>query len=214
MKVSASLTAIVLSLSASAAPTTLTARFNKNYDRCTTGRTSANYLRDNYQPWIEQLFSPCVGPTNQKNIWSSRTCVAAAVAMGPAVITDFAVCDKADALFETDQPNLDYGVYASIVGDCAYDTKACPITEQNLLDLVYSELSKAGATIWPADGSEVLADVVAPVIEWASGSYTGTVGYTRFNQWLHVSGYPGTITDGGEHTDGKTYYYDHESDRD
>ena len=67
----------------------------------------------------------------------------------PNTIVDYAVCDKADTLPQTQQPYLDYGVYASIVGDCAYDTKACGITRQNLLDLVYSELSKAGATIYP-----------------------------------------------------------------
>ncbi|KZV72306.1 hypothetical protein PENSPDRAFT_751047 [Peniophora sp. CONT] len=214
MKVTASLTALALALSASAAPNAPVERA-ADYDRCLTGRDSANYLRDNYQPWIRQLFSPCVGPTNSANIWSSRTCVAAAIAMGPAVLTDFATCDKHDTLEETQQPNLDYGVYASIVGDCAYDKTACKITPQNLLDLVYSELSKAGATIWPADASEILADVIGPVMEWSVQSYTGSVGYTRFDKWLHVSGYPGTIIDGANgHTNGKTYFYDHEDDRD
>ena len=55
MKVSASLTAIALAASASAAPSALTKK--ASYDRCTTGRTSADYLKNNIQPWIEQLVS-------------------------------------------------------------------------------------------------------------------------------------------------------------
>ncbi|KZV74697.1 hypothetical protein PENSPDRAFT_681657 [Peniophora sp. CONT] len=213
MKVTASLTALALALSASAAPNAPVERAAADYDRCTAGRDSANYLRDNLHPWIQQLFEPCIGPTNQANIWSSRTCVAAAIAMGPAVLTDFATCDKHDTLSETEQPNLDYGVYASIVGDCAYDKTACKMTAQNMLDLIYSELSKAGATIWPSDASEVVADVIGPVLDWSFGSYTDPVGYTRFNEFLHISPYQGTITDDSGHSDGKTYFYDHEDDR-
>ncbi|VDB93404.1 unnamed protein product [Peniophora sp. CBMAI 1063] len=212
MKVSISLTTLALALSASAAPGTLKER-DEVYtpDRCKEGSSTAGYMRDKFHPWIGQLVKPCTSPTDGKNIWSSRTCVTAAIAMGPAVLTDFAVCDKPDTLEETEQPTLDYSVYASIVGDCAYDAKACPITRQNLLDLIYSELDKASATIWPADASEVVTDVIGPVMEWATGDWSGTASYTRFNQWLHVSPYPSIIGD-DEHTSGKTYYYNHESD--
>ena len=122
-------------------------------------------------------------------------------------------------------------MYASIVGECAYGTPACGVSRQNLLDLVYGELSAAGATIWPAyvarrrffrsprrlkdlfcrDAAEILDDVVGPVFTWAARE--PTIPYARFNEWLQVSGYTGIIVD-DTHTDGKTYYYDHESDRD
>ena len=62
---------------------------------------------------------------------------------------NYATCDKASIPEQDTLPYLDYGVYASIVGDCAYDAQACGITRQNLVDLVYGQLSAAGATIWP-----------------------------------------------------------------
>ncbi|KZV74670.1 hypothetical protein PENSPDRAFT_681841 [Peniophora sp. CONT] len=189
MKLLTSLTTLALALSASAAPAAVT--------RCEIGRAAADNIRDNRgQPWIEQLFSPCVGPA--KNFWSSKACIAAAIAMGPRVLADFATCDKADTAKQSALPALDQSLFASL-GE---------ITPQTLLDLVYGQLSAVGANIYPADGAEVLDDVIGPVFTWAGES---PITYARFNQWLHVSGYPGTIID-GTHTDGKTYFYDHESD--
>ena len=39
-------------------------------------------------------------------------------------------------------PSLDYNVYASIVGDCAWATGGCPITQQNFIDLIYGAISQ------------------------------------------------------------------------
>ena len=40
-------------------------------------------------------------------------------------------------------------VYASIVGDCAWEPNGCPITQQNFIDFVYSTLSDIGSADWP-----------------------------------------------------------------
>ena len=45
--------------------------------------------------------------------------------------------------------SLDYGVYASIVGSCAYAPGGCPVSQQNLVDLVYGQISGAGLTTYP-----------------------------------------------------------------
>ncbi|KZV74667.1 hypothetical protein PENSPDRAFT_186424 [Peniophora sp. CONT] len=189
MKLSTSFTTLALALTASAAS-------SATYDRCKIGREAADYIGDERQPWIEQLFTPCVGPAN--NFWSSKACIAAAIAMGPRVLADYATCDKADTAEQNKLPALDQALFTSL-GD---------ITPQTLLDLLYGQLSAAGATIYPADGAEVLDDVVGPVFTWAGET---PISYARFNKWLHVSGYPGTIID-DTHTDGKTYFYDHEED--
>ncbi|VDB85475.1 unnamed protein product [Peniophora sp. CBMAI 1063] len=190
MKLSAAFSALALALTARAAP-------SADYDRCTVARAQADGLRDDYQPWIEQLFSPCVGPAS--NFWSTKTCIAAAIAMGPRTIVDFATCDKASTPDQASQPDLDESLYGEI-GD---------ITPQKLLDLVYGELSAINASIWPESGDEILEDVIGPVFTWAGES---PISYERFNKWLHDSGYISIITD-DEHTSGKTYYYDHEDDK-
>ena len=74
----------------------------------------------------------------------------------PRTIVDYGVCDKADLPEQNKYPYLDYGVYASIVGDCAYDAKACGVTRQNLLDLVYGQLKTVKAQIYPTYVSSIL----------------------------------------------------------
>ena len=74
----------------------------------------------------------------------------------PRTIVDYGVCDKADLPEQNKYPYLDYGVYASIVGDCAYDAKACGVTRQNLLDLVYGQLKAVKAQIYPTYASSIL----------------------------------------------------------
>ena len=46
-------------------------------------------------------------------------------------------------------PSLDYNVYASIVGDCAWAEGGCPITQQNFIDLVYSAISDEADPTYP-----------------------------------------------------------------
>jgi len=41
-------------------------------------------------------------------------------------------------------------VYASIVGDCAWQEGGCPITQQNYVDFIFSQLSAAQATSYPS----------------------------------------------------------------
>ncbi|VDC01809.1 unnamed protein product [Peniophora sp. CBMAI 1063] len=203
MKPSYSFSLLTLALSASAAPTAST--------RCTNGRGNVEGHLTN-EPWIKQLFSPCVGGAagDGSDFWKRKACVAAAVAMGPRPLVDYATCDKASIPESNTLPYLDYGVYASIVGDCAYDAQACGISRQNLVDLVYGGLSAAGATIWPTSADQLVTDVINPVFTWAARE--PTIPYSRFNEWLQRSGYTGILTEAG--TDNNEYFYDHESDRD
>lgn len=65
-------------------------------------------------------------------------------------LNDLANCGAtATVLGPTQFPSLDYSVYASIVGSCAYETDGCPVTEQNLVDLVYGQIAEANLTTWP-----------------------------------------------------------------
>ena len=59
----------------------------------------------------------------------------------PRTIVNYATCDKASVPEQTKLPYLDYGVFAGIVGDCAYAEGGCPITMQNFVDLVYGVIS-------------------------------------------------------------------------
>ncbi|KAJ7862369.1 hypothetical protein B0H14DRAFT_3444748 [Mycena olivaceomarginata] len=62
-------------------------------------------------------------------------------------------CQNPAVLPAASIPNLSSTVYASIVGSCA---PSCPITQQNYVDFVYSQMTAAGVTNWPAS-----ADVVS-----------------------------------------------------
>ena len=40
-------------------------------------------------------------------------------------------------------------LYATIVGDCAWEPNGCPITQQNYIDFIYATLSEIGSGDWP-----------------------------------------------------------------
>ncbi|KZV73312.1 hypothetical protein PENSPDRAFT_627484 [Peniophora sp. CONT] len=208
MKFSTSLSVLAFALSASAAPTSDVRQEPPYVTRCEQGRIVEETHREDF-PWIKQLYSPCIAGADDKNFWNRKVCVAAAVAMGPRTIVDYGVCDKAFLPEQNKYPYLDYGVYASIVGDCAYDKVACGITRQNLLDLVYSQLKTVKAQIYPTNVTEMLDDVIGPIFTWAGSD--APIKYSVFNKWLQISGYPTKRID-ATHDDGETYGYDHDDD--
>ncbi|KAJ6601615.1 hypothetical protein B0H10DRAFT_2196179 [Mycena sp. CBHHK59/15] len=99
-------------------------------------------------------------------------------------VVTLAQCQNNNVVAAGSIPNLDYNIYAKIVGDCAWAKGGCPITQQNFIDFVYGQMSAAGTTSWPN-----VADVVAqwwnPIVAWTA---TGdSIPYTNFNDWLHWS---------------------------
>ncbi|KAJ8516881.1 hypothetical protein ONZ45_g5860 [Pleurotus djamor] len=96
-------------------------------------------------------------------------------------------CQTGFSLGNTDQENLDYNIYATIVGTCAWDPNGCPISGQNYIDFYYGTLSLINTGSWPNDVG-VVTGFWNPIISWAA---TGTtIPYTNFNDWLHFSSFP------------------------
>ncbi|KAI0029639.1 hypothetical protein K488DRAFT_88531 [Vararia minispora EC-137] len=126
--------------------------------------------------------------TDRSTMWSHRRCVAAAVAGTPNVFIDFANCGNNITIpLEKDFPSLDYNVYASIVGNCAWAQGGCPITQQNFVDLVYSELAATGSNIWPTSAQVLINDRIAPIFTWTNFTVAEGVPYLNFNDYLHYS---------------------------
>ncbi|KAK7022900.1 hypothetical protein VNI00_016887 [Paramarasmius palmivorus] len=121
------------------------------------------------------------------DIWSDRTCVAAATCQGTYLTVGAAGCinPSIKSIGDDGQQSLNYNLYAEIVGECAWAPGGCPITQQNFIDFFYGTLSSIDSTVWP--------DVQRDVIELWWGSIKGwaltgdTVPYLNFNDWLHWS---------------------------
>jgi hypothetical protein len=76
-------------------------------------------------------------------------------------------------------------VYASIVGDCAWAEGGCPVTQQNFVDLVYSELAATGKSVWPSSTDVLVSNRIAPIFKWANFTAAEGVPYLNFNDYLH-----------------------------
>ncbi|KAI0748373.1 hypothetical protein C8Q80DRAFT_1270792 [Daedaleopsis nitida] len=126
--------------------------------------------------------------TDSGALWSNKVCVAAAAAsvqfIGPDIVAGAASCQNSTVITsEQAVPNLDYNVYAGIVGDCAWAPGGCPITQQNFIDLVYSALTELGKGNWPSSPNVILTQGWQKLLDWTK---TGeTVPYTNFNDFLH-----------------------------
>jgi len=76
-------------------------------------------------------------------------------------------------------------VYASIVGNCAWSPRGCPIIQQNLIDLVYSELAASGSNVWP-DSAQTLIDTrISKIFKWTAFTTKQGIPYRNFNDFLH-----------------------------
>jgi hypothetical protein len=76
-------------------------------------------------------------------------------------------------------------VYATIVGDCASAEGGCPVTQQNFIDLVYSELTATGKNVFPTSADVLVSDRIAPIFAWAGFTAAEGVPYLNFNDYLH-----------------------------
>lgn len=132
------------------------------------------------------LLSTCASiqtlATTTANPWGNFSCVAAAICSSPGAVLDTLACASATLSASStnsavarvghsaSMPNLDYAVYASIVGPCAYKSGGCPITSQNVIDYIYSLLKNSKAPVWPSSADHVAKSFWNPVTEWAGVS--------------------------------------------
>ncbi|THU80017.1 hypothetical protein K435DRAFT_785625 [Dendrothele bispora CBS 962.96] len=127
-----------------------------------------------------------VGGMNTSDIWGIKSCVAAATCQGVTPLIEMVQCTPGgESVPEASQTeSLDYNIYASIVGDCAWQEGGCPITQQNYIDFVYGALSEIGTSTWP-DVNNVITNWWDFIKQWTA---TGdTVPYLNFNDWLRFS---------------------------
>ncbi|KAF5391505.1 hypothetical protein D9757_002475 [Collybiopsis confluens] len=127
-----------------------------------------------------------VADSNITDIWSVRTCVAAATCQGVTLLIDMVQCttggESVPVANQTE--SLDYNIYAGIVGDCAWQPGGCPITQQNYIDFFYGTLSAINSNAFP-DVNNVISNWWSHIQQWTA---TGeTIPYLNFNDWLHWS---------------------------
>ncbi|VDB99706.1 unnamed protein product [Peniophora sp. CBMAI 1063] len=147
------------------------------------------------RPFVYPLFEACKNELGnsvaaKENPWVNKHCVAAAVLADIPTFHDGLTCEvnTSSSVELTDistWPSLDYNVYASIVGDCAWAEGGCPVTQQNFIDLVYSAISETGGP-YP-DVDTLVSYYIQPVFNWTAFDLSAGVPYTNFNDWLHYS---------------------------
>ncbi|KAJ7176300.1 hypothetical protein C8R43DRAFT_1118818 [Mycena crocata] len=140
----------------------------------------------------QNLAADCLNPANadtMDNLWGVKSCVAAATCYGVGDILTSIECQTGFAVTNSAQASLDYNnVYAPIVGDCAYQTGGCPITQQNYVD---STMALSPPLI-PLTGQGNSADIVVAFWETVY-TWTATgpdIPYLNFNDYLHFSTFP------------------------
>ncbi|KZV60649.1 hypothetical protein PENSPDRAFT_659450 [Peniophora sp. CONT] len=137
--------------------------------------------------FVYPLFESCKSALNGNfaNPWSNSACVAAAIVGSPGLVRDSLSCDSADIPATSSLPYLDYGVYADIVGSCAYASTACGITQQNFVDFIYTQIGDEASATWPSDSGLLVSTYITPLMDWtATGS---SIPYANFNDWLHYA---------------------------
>ncbi|VDB99712.1 unnamed protein product [Peniophora sp. CBMAI 1063] len=149
------------------------------------------------RPFVYPLFEACKNELGnsiaaKENPWVNKHCVAAAVAASIPIFHDGLTCGvNTSATFDLTDistwPSLDYNVYASIVGDCAWATGGCPITEQNFIDLVYGAIAETSGGPYPSSAGQLIDDYLTPIFEWAAFDLSEGIPYLNFNDWLHWS---------------------------
>ncbi|KAJ7573433.1 hypothetical protein C8J56DRAFT_982688 [Mycena floridula] len=138
--------------------------------------------------------SACAGLANAcltaakttSDLWGSNVCVAAAGCSGAGAIHFLANCTTTDTPFTLAAvPSLDYNIYASIVGECAWEEGGCPMTSQNFVDFIYGSLTAINSEFWPNSAADVISDWFNPILSWTAEAET--IPYLNFNDWLHFS---------------------------
>ncbi|KAK7435353.1 hypothetical protein VKT23_019704 [Stygiomarasmius scandens] len=140
-----------------------------------------------YEPSCISLTTDCRNKivNTTSDIWSVKSCVAAATCQGVvSLISQIQCTEGGDVPGAPNTGHLNYNIYASIVGECAWQEGGCPITQQNYIDFVYGALSEVGTSSWP-DINNVINNWWGSIEKWTA---TGeTVPYLNFDDWLHYS---------------------------
>ncbi|KAL1714733.1 hypothetical protein EV715DRAFT_257097 [Schizophyllum commune] len=170
-----------------AAPSALRARDND--DDCYVATHGFSYPdKEQYQ---RNLMDACLADdaaVTGSNLWGNKACVAAAVSfknIWPETVRGLAACKNSDEIALDQQPSLDYNIYASIVGDCAWAEGGCPVTQQNFIDFIYSTLSEIGSGDFPSSVDTLLSNGWQPILKWANSG--DSLPYGNFNDFLHYS---------------------------
>ncbi|KAJ7646438.1 hypothetical protein DFH06DRAFT_1050464 [Mycena polygramma] len=135
-----------------------------------------------YSPACASITYACL-KENGTSIWSHAACVAAATCQGTESVVILNQCQNAKVLPASSIPNWSAAIYGTIVGDCA--ASGCPITQQNYIDFIYSQMSAANVSTWPSSVNDVISQWWDPITAWTA---TGdSIPYSNFNDWLHWS---------------------------
>lgn len=170
-----------------AAPSTLKARDND--DDCYVATHGFSYPdKEQYQ---RDLMDACLADeaaVTGSNLWGNKACVAAAASfrnIWPSTVRGLAACKNSEEVQLDAQPSLNYGIYASVVGDCAWADGGCSVTKQNFIDFIYSTLSEIGSSDYPASIDSLISSGWEPILKWAASG--DELPYGSFNDWLHFS---------------------------
>ncbi|KAI0027823.1 hypothetical protein K488DRAFT_74251 [Vararia minispora EC-137] len=170
MKFSTSLfiaAAVAAATSASALPTK---RQNSGCQEATSILGNPNYD----SPWTSPLVTHCINSLGNHagyvNPWANRICVAAAISASPGILRNALSCRASDVPVQADLPNMPFSVYESITGSTSDKVF---ITQQNLIDLVYSSIqleNESGTPVWPISAEDVIGYITL-IFDWtATGS--------------------------------------------
>ncbi|KZV71275.1 hypothetical protein PENSPDRAFT_751834 [Peniophora sp. CONT] len=196
MKFTSTITALAAVIAVEATSRLGKRQFQGGGNECAGARSSmVAYDR----AFVYPLFQACATQlghevASRENPWVNKDCVAAAVAASVPIFHDGLTCDlnttvPADEALSAQStwPSLDYNVYASIVGDCAWAEGGCPITEQNFIDLVYGAISDTTQGPYPDSAQQLIDDYIQPIFDWTAFDISAGIPYTNFNDWLHYS---------------------------
>ncbi|KAI0660053.1 hypothetical protein C8Q70DRAFT_913797 [Cubamyces menziesii] len=151
------------------------------------------------------LVSLCVasiasGEVGSTAFWSSNVCTAAATTFQMGAVLNAACC-AGTCRQPLDINSLDYdNVYATMVGDCAYQPGGCSLTWQPFVDWFYNTIQGTGTNMWPLSGDYVLGwwSEIATWTGFCTGDecVDGAIPYTNFNDWFHYSSAVAVTTPG------------------
>ncbi|THU82604.1 hypothetical protein K435DRAFT_691204 [Dendrothele bispora CBS 962.96] len=155
---------------------------------CNSEHDSRGNYNGEFSQGCLELVDDCLSTLNttqSSNIWGVSTCVAAAACDGTINSLILAECQNKDINSDgASAPNLDYSLYADIVGSCAWQEGGCSMTRQNFIDFIYGCLSSINASDYPSP-DQVINNWWAALTSWTG---TGeTIPYLNFNDWLHFS---------------------------
>ncbi|KAF9013797.1 hypothetical protein BDZ89DRAFT_1076801 [Hymenopellis radicata] len=164
----------------------ITARAKIDDATCISNGKYVGYYQDQFDQSCINLVRSCINTLktdNSTDLWSVPTCVAGLTCDGSNLLV-LAQCQNPEVSV-TGAPHLNYDIYASIVGDCAWQEGGCPITFQNYVDFFYGQLTAIGSDSWPSSVDNVQEKWWTPIVDWTA---TGeTIPYTNFDDWLHYA---------------------------